>query len=472
MMLGGFAEAATLQPISFEEAIDVALKENLEIKIVRQDYEIAQNLLSQAEGIWDLRLKNETNFLHQKEPQAFEFFGLIQKTFDWNFHLLKKIPLGTEFTLEFLNERFDTNSAFYTINPSYDVKYGLGIKHPLLQNWFGANDRASVEQAAIKAEDLDLGTAENIEKIAVKVSHAYWDLALGEANVSIRQKHLDQARQLNDFREKKFRDGLIEEPELYASKANLAERENDFILAKQELELKSNELALHLGNPLGSYRAKSLLKFQEVEVSFQDGLEYAKQHRRDFRQAKLKFQNADLGYQVAYNKLLPRFDLEGTLHYGGLDDDYGASIRETSKFIFPIWYVGVEFEYPLENRKANSDWHVAQSERVKADVGIRLAEQRIEQEVRNQVLIIQTLMEQVKNRQRIQEFEGKKLKEETGKFERGRSKIDVVIDYQKDLRNTELALAKAKAEYLHALVDWEDVQDRYFEGKRFAKEMK
>lgn len=468
LLIAGTSCASEIEKISLDAAIDRALTNNYEIKILKNDYTIAEQFYPAAKGIWDTYFAGESAYLDSQKPKAFVFFGGSEVTYDWDLHLTKKLPTGTEFTLEMLNNRFQTSSASFVVNPSFNTQFGLIVTQPFLLNGFGIVDRSEVEQASIDGKDLTLQTANNIEQVIVRVSHAYWNLVLGEEKVRIRDDALKQAKRLGSSNERKYKDGLIEEPELYASRANLTLREHDLYLVQEELQHFSNELALILGDANANYRSGQNLDFKMVKISFEDGLAYAQEHRRDLHQSKMRKHRAELGALIASNRKLPKADFKGSLHYAGLDSTFAIAIKETSRLTFPIWFAGLEVSYPLENNTARADYHVARAEELKTDLQLLLTEQTVIKEIRDTYLVVTTLEQLVIRRKKIEDLERKKLAEETKKFKRGRSGINVVIDYQEDLLDAELEAANSKASYLKSLIDWENVQDSLLIGKRFS----
>src|SRR3989338_1604761 len=97
-----------------------ALAKNLEVQLATLDEEIGEQDLPAAKSVYDITLSARAVHLRDKSERSTIVFGTETNTTNYDISLSQKTPLGTELGLGFSNQRETTDSAFATVNPSFD----------------------------------------------------------------------------------------------------------------------------------------------------------------------------------------------------------------------------------------------------------------------------------------------------------------------------------------------------------------
>ncbi|MCK4784506.1 MAG: hypothetical protein KAV87_12195, partial [Desulfobacteraceae bacterium] len=121
------------QPLTVNSAVEIALANNLNLLLQRQEVDRNKGALFSEQGEFDTILGVELEAKEQKISPVVVGSSEREEFSDWNLSLTKKITSGTEFNLSWQNNRFETDSSFALINPSYYSGVVLSLRQPLLK---------------------------------------------------------------------------------------------------------------------------------------------------------------------------------------------------------------------------------------------------------------------------------------------------------------------------------------------------
>src|SRR4029453_15220707 len=176
----------------------------------------------------------------------------------------------------------------------------------------------------------------------------------------------------------------------------------------------------------------------------------------DLVEARLTLENQNITLVVDKNQVLPALDLEATLRFNGLNDNFGGSFDEFDLQKRYSWGVGGVFRYPLANRRAKS--RLQQS-----GLGIRqqlLRIKNLEEDIIAQVRL--AARDVLTNAQRVQASRAasrlaeKQLEAEEKKLQGGLATVFTVLDFQEDLAVERSNEINSLTEYLKSLVRLEE----------------
>jgi outer membrane protein TolC len=127
-----------VQPVTLEEAIALALTNNPGIAASRLEPLRQEEGVLQAQAQYDPTLAGEVLQSHSRTPNSSSLAGTQTLRIDdrsANFHLVKLFRTGTVATVDFLNERLDSNARFSQLRPEYIPQLNLSVVQPLLRNF-------------------------------------------------------------------------------------------------------------------------------------------------------------------------------------------------------------------------------------------------------------------------------------------------------------------------------------------------
>jgi outer membrane protein TolC len=121
--------------------------------------------------------------------------------------------------------------------------------------------------------------------------------------------------------------------------------------------------------------------------------------------------------------------------------------------------VGVNFAYPLQNRRAQGDRARAQIARDQALASLVRLEMTIATEVRSAARAVVTNYKRIESTRAARVLQERRLDAEEKKFAAGMSTNFLVTQAQRDLRTAEVAELRAIADYRNSVINFERVQE-------------
>lgn len=444
------------QSLSLSEAMQLVVAQGLEMQFARLDYRKKQYDDLIARGIYDTTLGIDATYSHDREERASVILGdtAIDATVDVS--LQKKLPTGTTVTATLNGERHTTNSSFTTFPKSYTGYLKFEVDQPLLQNFFGYVDRAQIKQVAINTQKFNYETLDKLEESVAKARSAYWDVVFAYKNLLDRKEDIEKAYEFLKLTEDKMELGLTEKPDQYAAEANVRSRIISVWEAKNDLSEASYALKVLLNTPeVDLIIPTEIPEFRPLQLRFDHEIVKAFERRRDLKAMALSLEDARIEAKVKWNERLPKLDFFFSMAGTSLDENLPDSQGKIWDYDHPQYYAGIEFEFPLENRKARHTYSQARLDYERRIKELQNLQLKVGQELDRSVRRVHVAAERVKQTQKIKELQIKKLEEEESNFNVGRSESKTIIDFQEDV-------IQASTEATRALVDYEKAVESYY----------
>ncbi len=441
--------------ITTEQATLLALENNRSLVVERLNPQISRTFVPEGLSVFDPILTAQVGY---------EWNGLTQGPFDADrsgptaaVGVQEFLPTGTSLGvtggasilgIEGLPAGADDYGSTLVFNATQSLLRGFG----------SAVNLASVNQARIDVQISQYELRGFVQTLIAQVEETYWDYALAERRIEIFTQSLALAqRQLAETRER-IKVGDLAQTERSAAEAEVALRREDLINARSALA-KTKLALLRLVNPpgaklwdrevvLASLPKSPSITLDEVEPH----VALALQMRPDLNQARLLWQRGELEIVKTRNGLLPKLDLFVTLGRTGFAESFGKSIADADDSGYSV-LTGLNFEFPVRNRAAESRHLRAVLTRQQAKEAISNLSQLIEVDVRTAYLEIARSQEQVVATAATRKLQEEKLRAETEKFRLGKSTSLLVAQAQRDLVSSQIDEIQAVVNYLKALVE-------------------
>jgi outer membrane protein TolC len=444
---------AETHQLTEEKVIERALAQNLGVKITETERAMGEAQIMAAQAPFDTLLSAEINHLIDKSEKTSIIFGTDNSQTNWNLGIARRFATGTQASLQWLNRRETTNSTFTTFNPNYESIVELAITQPLLNNFFGYQDRGRVSVARKNFASLDHRSQRVISEQVFQVLGNYWRWLTNRRIETVTARSLKEAKHFEEVSKEKEKFGLHESTDVLASQANRLLISNQLLLVREQ---KNNTLG-QLRRDLNLDKASSLSSKEEIyfetELPELAGvLSTALMHRPEYLAAKNDVENQKLQVSLAKNSLWPQLDLLASLQANGVRADYGDSAETAAGFGNPSFFVGGQFQWALENRLARSDRDKAELAKARALYQLKNVEHQVSQNVEEQWRQLQTSVQTVQTNRRIEQLQRNKWQEELKKYRTGRSSSDIVIRYQEDYLNAQRITLESLFNYRIALL--------------------
>jgi outer membrane protein len=328
----------------------------------------------------------------------------------------------------------------------------------LLRGFGPAVNLASVNQAKI---DVDISRYELrgfVQTLLAQVEETYWDYAMALRKIEIYSQSLELAQKQLEETQERIRVGDLAPTERSAAEAEVALRREALINARSTLAKTKIDLLRLVSPPganpwdreivLASFPASPAITLDDVQAHVQLAL----QMRPDLNQAKLLWQRGDLEVVKTRNGLLPKLDLFVTLGQTRYAESFGKSITGSNDKGYDV-LAGLNFEFPVWNRAAESRHLRAVLSRQQAREAVDNLSQLIEVDVRTAYLEIARTQEQVAATAATRKLQEEKLRAETEKFRQGKSTSLLVAQAQQDLVSSQIDEVQAVVNSMKALVE-------------------
>jgi outer membrane protein TolC len=441
--------------ITTEQATLLALENNRSLVVERLNPQIAQTLVPERLSIFDPLLTGQVGY---------GWNGLTQGPFDAD----RSGPTAAVGVQEFLPTGTSlgvTGSA--SVLPIAGLPAGVddfgstlafNATQSLLRGFGSAVNLASVNQARIDVQISQYELRGFVQTLIAQVEETYWDYALAERRIEIYTQSLALAQRQLEETQERIKVGDLARTERSAAEAEVALRREALINARSTLA-KTKLALLRLVNPpgaklwdreivLASLPTSPSITLDEVEPH----VALALQMRPDLNQARLLWQRGELEIVKTRNGLLPKLDLFVTLGRSGFAESFGKSITGTDDNGYDV-LTGLNFEFPVWNRAAESRHLRAVLTRQQAKEAIGNLSQLIEVDVRTAYLEIARSQEQVVATAATRKLQEEKVGVETEKFRLGKSTSLLVAQAQRDLVSSQIDEVQAVVNYLKALVE-------------------
>jgi hypothetical protein len=126
-----------------------------------------------------------------------------------NLHLVKMLRTGTVATVDFLNERLDSNASFTQLRPLYRPGLNFSVVQPLLRN-FGWDFSYLVVRVAEQAADAALYAYQaQLADFVELVIEAYWNVVRARETLEVQRESLALATRTVEENEARVKVGLL-----------------------------------------------------------------------------------------------------------------------------------------------------------------------------------------------------------------------------------------------------------------------
>ena len=463
--------------LSLEQAIQFALQNNLDIERGRFDPQVAHTQTEQARAVYDPSVGLTASLSQTKTLPQNRTVNIDQQTGATSVSITRpfskdvsvapsfkqQIVTGANYELRFVNtwnkaspSTFGTTTRI--VNPRYEDRLELTFTQPLLKN-FGIEVNTAIIRQAQNAEEIARQQLlQTVLNTVLDVQLGYWELVFRIEDLGVKREALELAE--NFLAENKLRAelGTLAPIELVQSETQVKQREGDVITAEAAVREAEDVLkqTLNIPESLGTWRIRlrptDIPPFVPiVDISIQEKVEFALQHRPDIVQAQLKVASQEIARNAARNQRLPQVDLGGTASVSGLGGDLTSPVSDLGNTEGYNWIFSLTFSYPLGNRAANNALQQQNLLLKQALIDQRKVQLTVSREIYQTVRNLETFSKSVEVRRAATVLARTQLEAEQEKFRLGLSTSFNVLQFQNQLTSARSDEIRALSDYNEAL---------------------
>jgi len=466
--------------LTVEEAVAIALERNLGLRVQRYDRERSRLGIEQAVGVYDLGLTSSIYASENQSPAASNLDGAdVQETKNrgFDFGLSQLLPSGGVGSLSWRNNRFETNSQFSILNPSFSSTLDFTLEQPLLRGFGRRSTEYSIEIAKNSDQISRELFAQQVIETVRQVQSNYWLLVGTRYALRVAEESLALAEELHANNKTRVDVGTLAPLELVQSEAGIASRQEDIIRARAAIGDAEDALRTLLNVPSGTLWSTPLIPESAEEVTpeqidLEAALASALGNRSELAAQRVAIQGLEIDTAFYRQETKPRLDLRATYGWNGVGGDvlirdqdgnvidmigggWDDALQQITDTDFPGWTVGLQFTYPIQNRQAKARAAIADVQLDRGRLDLENLEQQIATEVRTTVRALDTARQQIESARVSVKLEERNLDAERKKYENGLSTSFQILQVQEDLTSARYRLVSAATSYRRALVDYQ-----------------
>jgi outer membrane protein len=509
--------------ISLQDAVDLALQNNLAIVIERYIPWIAEaSILHTLSGgaptsgpVGALGTIPSMNF----DPQVTSTFSMDQKTISVNNGLTagtgtgtgilaqlnthttvgdlaytQGFHTGTSFSATFNNVRGSSSSASNFFSPFVQSNLIFVASQQLL-NGFGllANEHF-IRIAKVNRSIADQTLMQQVITSITAVGNAYWELVFARGNVDVARQEIALAEKTYSDNKKQVDVGTLAPLEIVQAEAQLATAQQALIVAQttvlQDQLTLLNLIAKDPNSP--TLRTVEIVPTDAADVAppevekipLEDLIKEATTKRPDVLQAGLQIKGDDINVRATKNALLPILTLSGEYATEGLAGNsrpsagcvpvppattcqiisgLGTALNQEFTGAFPEYNAAINLTIPIRNR-------AAQANNIVATLTARSDEANYHQVVNNAAIDVHnaqitleqariTLAAAIKTR----DLDQQTLDAEQKKYQVGASTLFNIVSDQNTLAAAESAEVRARVNLVEGKVNFDRAMARTLE---------
>ena len=483
------ADANQARRISMDEAVALALENNLDLQVERISPQVQDLSVAQVRTGYTPTFTSNINWNDQTQPPVSLLAGnnlkIATNTSRYDFGLGALNRFGGNYNVSLNNNRVTTNNIFTNFNPQLAANVSLNYTQPLLRNFKidGTRQQLLISQKTREISAVQL--QQSIALTARNVKSAYYDLVFAISNLGVQQQSLELARQsLKDSRAR-VEIGTVAPIDLVQGESEVAQREESVILAEAAIARAEDRLRTLVFNPgqPDFWRMRiepaDAVSFRAIAVDTDAAITRALQSRTDLVASRKQLESNDVNIRFFKNQTMP--DVNASLTYfaqgvggtsfirgtgsfpgpiiGQVEKSFGATLKDMFTGSFPTWTLGVQVSYPSGQANTEAALARARLQDQQARKQLQSQELQVASQIRELARQVQTNAKRVDATRASRTLAERRLEAEEKKLAAGTSTSFLVFQAQRDLnqaRNNELS---ALLDYSKSAVDFETAQD-------------
>lgn len=491
---GPEAAAPQTRRLTIEEAVKLALENNLGIQIARYDPQRDDYSIAQAKAAWVPSFQNTFQKDSQASPNnSFLAGGIGGKTTNASVSnstgVNQLLPKGGgNYSLSWDASRLSTNSTFTTFSPQLRSGLSFSVQQPLVRNFDIDSMRQQVMVSLKNREISDVALRQTIATTMRTVRNAYWNLAYATASLGVQRQSLELAQESLRNTRSRVEIGTTPPIDIVEAESEVATREEAVIVAEAQIKTSEDNLRALIFDPASpgfwtmTIEAIDLPSFQAITIDPDAAVRSALERRTDLQRTVKSIEIDDVQIKFLKNQTKP--DVSASFDYGlsglgGLQlvrdvgpfgPGSGAVVGENGRSFaatvgdlfanrYPAWTAALNVTYPLGTSPAEAELARTRIEYSQAQTQLKSQRLQVSTQVREAARQVQTNQKRVETTRAARSFAERRLEAEQRKFQAGTSTSFIVFQAQRDLaqsRNNEL---RAILDYAQSVVDLETVQE-------------
>ncbi|HEX5604466.1 MAG TPA: TolC family protein [Pyrinomonadaceae bacterium] len=499
-------------PLSLREALAMALENNKDIEVARQNVRIAEFDYRGSQGAYDPRFTTQAFYERIESPISSFLAGgqngsTIQSDYTGTARLEGQTPaFGGNYRLDFSSVKLNTNNQFVALNPQFPTSLTFNYTQPL---WRGLKIDQTRRQIQIARKNLSLTDAQFRQRAIdtiTNVQRAYWDLVFALRSLQVQRDAVSTARTQLEHNKRLVNEGQLAPIDVVAAEAQISSFEQRVFGAIEEVSRTENNLKNMIAqDQKANLWSESIVPTDSVDlaapvVSLPDALKTAMENRPELQQSDVLKEINQIDQKFFKDQTKPAVDLVGTYGVTGLAGSvssnivnpltqtsllqrqridelsalagldplpvippqqfsqdllggYGQSLQNLLANRYGTARIGVQISLPLRNRTAEANLGRSLVEGERIGTQRKQLEQTIQVDVRNALQSVRSSEARLRAAVATREANEQQFASEQRKLDAGQSTVFLVLQRQTDLTESRSQELRAQTDLNKAIAD-------------------
>jgi HAE1 family hydrophobic/amphiphilic exporter-1 len=496
------------KPLTLREAITMALENNKDIEVTRENVRIAEFDLQSARGVYEPRFTGQTYYERATTPNISFFSPGVTKTTNssivGNAGFQAFVPkFGTILNATVNNQRVASDNPVSIISPQYNTNFTFSVTQPLLRGRGFDQNRRAIEISKRNLSLTDTQFRQRSIEVISNVQRAYWDLTYALRNLQVQRDTVRDAKQQLEHNRRLVDEGQLAPIDIVAAETQVANFEQAVYEALNVVAQAENNLKnLIAQNKNDSLWSASLVPVDPVDLdapatTLPEALEVALQNRPELELNQTQKDINEIDRRFYRDQTKPQVDLVASYTSAGVGGslnpnftnplvrpciptatDYQTCLQQQQAAAlaqqtllqnvggsgttftdilvnrYPTVRVGVQFNLPLNGNKtakAQLGRSLVEGERLQTQR--EQLEQNIQVDVRNALQAVRTAEARLRGAAISRENSQKQYESEQRKLDAGQSDVYKVLERQTALATSRSNELRAQTELNKAIAD-------------------
>jgi outer membrane protein len=251
---------------------------------------------------------------------------LTSQSTSYSGFLGQRFQTGTSYVVGLNGTRSSSTSLTTLFNPQVVSGFFVGLNQPLLKGFGYRSNAIFIRQAQTNRKVADSVFRQQVITTVSQILTLYWDLVYYRDNVRVAERSLALAEKTLSDNKRQVEIGTLAPIEVVRAESEVATRQQELIVAQTSLRQQQNLLKTALAKQVDDQLAAAEidptdpLPVPKAEdiPPVDEALKLAVQNRPELEQADLNLQNQELVVKSNRNGLLPTFDIFASYSGAGL----------------------------------------------------------------------------------------------------------------------------------------------------------
>lgn len=445
--------------LTIEACRALVMTHNLDLDVELLGPTLARQSITEEQARFEAMFFANASFNKTDTPTATTLSGSQTESTSTDFGVDFPLRTGGNLRFNLPANRFKTDNAFSTLNPSYSVDLVVSLSQNLLRNAGTRTNSHGIRVAHYQTQAAEARTKLEVIRVIALADRVYWRLYAARKELEVRRQQHELALAQLQRAGRRVDAGADAQIEVIRAEAGVAEGLEAIIIAENNLRDQEREIKRILNKPgLTMFSPTVMIPATppnpvHYELDPRSLVDAAMQGRMELLELELQLAQDASTVDFQRNQTLPLAVLDYSYTSNGLGTSYENAFNVADDRDFEDQRVSVRLEVPLGNEAARSRLRRAILTRLQRSATRQQRRTQIQQEVLNAVDQLEANWQRIlANRQRAI-LTGRTLAAEQRQFDLGLNTSTDVLDAQARLADAQSAEARSLADYQIAQID-------------------